>query len=77
MSGPKRSFDEKAKAISGTLLIVTGVFAAITQLSDQLREFFLLIPKLGPTLYPVLAILLILGVWALWDGLSRNAERII
>ena len=74
MNEPKRSFDEKAKAIAGMLAVISGVVTTATQFSKDIREFLGLIPELGPIWYPVLVALIIAGAWAIWDGLARRSR---
>src|SRR5919198_1614027 len=78
MDEPKRTFDEKVKAISGGVTALTGIFAALTQYNETLKK---VIDSLGPIaeLPPSVwlgaaAILLIAGVFALWDGLTRRSR---
>jgi hypothetical protein len=78
MNEPKRTFDEKAKAISGGLSALTGILTALTQFNDTLKK---LVDPLGslaqlPASFWFLAaaILLIVGVFALRDGLTRRSR---
>ncbi len=78
MNEPKRTFDEKVKAISGGVSALTGILTALTQYNETLKK---VIGSLGPMAelptsvwVGAAAILLIAGVSALWDGLTRRSR---
>ncbi|MGH8070186.1 MAG: hypothetical protein ACRERE_34055 [Candidatus Entotheonellia bacterium] len=78
MHEPKRTFDEKVKTIGGALAALAGILAAITQFNDTLKKA---VESLGPVAeLPIIvwllvaAILLIVGVFTLRDGLARRSR---
>jgi hypothetical protein len=78
MHEPKRTVDEKIKAISGGLIALTGILAAITQFNDTLKKA---VDSLGPVAdLPLIvwvliaAVLFIVGAFTLRDGLARRSR---
>jgi hypothetical protein len=75
MSEPQRSFNEKLKAASGALSMLVGLLALVPQLSKNLGEALEALVKLPPPVWLlVAAILIIIGFFALLDGLSRRSR---
>src|SRR5918996_92071 len=75
MNGPRRTFDEKLKAISGTLEVLIGLLALAPQVSKNISEAvdaFIQLPPITWYLAPVL--LLAVGMFALRDGLARRSR---
>jgi hypothetical protein len=77
MNEPKRTFEEKAKAISGGVAALAGILAAVSQYNASLKA---LVDSLGPIAqfpaivwFLIAAILLIMGVFVLRDGLTRRS----
>jgi uncharacterized protein YjbI with pentapeptide repeats len=60
MKEPKRSFEEKAKIVAGTVITV---MTAATQLHE-----------VGRAWYPVLLLLMVVGLWMVWDGISSRSR---
>jgi hypothetical protein len=75
MNGPKRTFDERLKAISGTLTVLIGLLALVPKFSKNISEAvdaFIKLPAIVWYLVPVL--LLVVGMYALRDGLARRSR---
>jgi uncharacterized protein YjbI with pentapeptide repeats len=66
MREPKRGFEEKAKIVTGLLVAVASVATAVTRLHEVLQ--------LGRAVYPLAAILAVVGLWIVWDGFSRRSR---
>jgi hypothetical protein len=78
MNRPERTFDEIVRAISGALIMITGILTAIAQFNDTLKKA---VDSLGPLAeLPIIvwllvaAILLIAGVFMLREGLARRSR---
>jgi hypothetical protein len=72
---PKRSFDEKLKVVSGVLSILIGLLALVPQVGENLSKAIEAFVKLPPFVWLFAAvILLIVGFFALLDGLSRRSR---
>jgi len=75
MNGPRRTFDERLKAISGTLGVLIGLLALVPQFSKNISDAvdaFIKLPPIVWYLAPVL--LLVVGMFALRDGLARRSR---
>jgi hypothetical protein len=74
-SKPKRSFDEKLKAISGVLCILIGLLVLVPPVGENLSKALETFVKLPPFVWLfAAAILLIVGFFALLNGLSRRSR---
>jgi hypothetical protein len=75
MNGPRRTLEERLKAISGTLGILIALLALVPQFSKNISDTvdaFINLPPIAWYLAPVL--LLIIGIFALRDGLARRSR---
>jgi hypothetical protein len=54
MNGPRRTFDEKLKAISGTLTVLIGLLALVPQFSKHISEAVDAFIKLPPIVWYLL-----------------------
>jgi hypothetical protein len=78
MNEPKWTFGEMVKPIRGVLEVLSGIFVVITQFNETLKKA---IDSLGPLAeLPIIiwllvaVILLIAGVFTLWEGLARRSR---
>jgi hypothetical protein len=75
MNGPRRTFDEWLKAISGTLGVLGGLLALVPQFSKNISDALDAVIKLPPTVWYFASVLLpVVGVFALRDGLARRSR---
>ncbi|HEX9868929.1 MAG TPA: hypothetical protein VGC99_10105, partial [Candidatus Tectomicrobia bacterium] len=75
MNEPRRTFDERLKAISGTLGVLIGLLALVPQFSKNISEAVDAVIKLPQIVwYLVPVLLLIVGMFALRDGLARRSR---
>jgi Novel STAND NTPase 1 len=75
MNEPRRTFDERLKAISGTLGVLIGLLALVPQFSKNISEAVDAVIKLPQIVwYLVPVLLLIVGMLALRDGLARRSR---
>ena len=78
MNEPKRTFDEKVKAIGGAFAALTGILTFIAQFNETLKKA---VDSLGPlaelpliVCLLVAVILLIVGVFTIREGLARRSR---
>jgi len=75
MNEPRRTFDERLKAISGTLGVLIGLLALVPQFSKHISEAVDAVIKLPQVVwYLVPVLLLLVGLFVLRDGLTRSSR---
>ena len=78
MNGPKRTLDEKLKTIIGTLTTISGLISALLALVPQFQaslNAFRVLSGVSPHAWWLISgVLMIIGYFALRDGLTQRSR---